>query len=62
MSIDKEWFIHIDWDKFLELAMHHRIYSIIYPKMKEIDEKLIPAYVMQNYINNIKEIHFKCFI
>ena len=34
-EIDKEWFAHIDWDKFLELAMHHRVYSVIYQKMKQ---------------------------
>ena len=45
-EIDKEWFSHIDWDKFLELSMHHRVYSVVYQKMKEIDPILIPEYVM----------------
>lgn len=45
-GIDKEWFAHIDWDKFLELAMHHRVYSVVYQKMKQIDPILIPEYVM----------------
>jgi hypothetical protein len=45
-EIDKEWFKEIDWSKFLELAMHHRIYSIIYRKMKQLDSGLIPEYVM----------------
>lgn len=46
-TIDKDWFINIDWDKFLELAFHHRVYSFIYPKMKEMDKGLIPAHVLQ---------------
>ncbi|MGG0237760.1 nucleotidyltransferase domain-containing protein [Bacillus rhizoplanae] len=46
-EIDKTWFVNIDWNKFLELTIHHRVYSFIYPKVKELDEKLIPARVIQ---------------
>jgi hypothetical protein len=53
-AIDKEWLANIDWDKFLELAMHHRVYSLLYPKMKEMDERFIPAYVIQTLHRNFK--------
>ncbi|MFP3123390.1 nucleotidyltransferase family protein [Ectobacillus funiculus] len=61
-AFDEACFANIDWNKFLELAMHHRVYSFIYPKMKEIDEKLIPAYVIQTLqhyfkINTFQMLH-----
>ncbi|SFL10858.1 Uncharacterised nucleotidyltransferase [Paenibacillus sp. 1_12] len=46
-AIDKERFVHIDWDHFLKLAIHHRIYSLIYVRLQELDETLIPAYVFE---------------
>jgi predicted nucleotidyltransferase len=53
-EIDKNWYRNIDWNKFLELAIHHRVYSFIYPKLKEIDETLIPVYVMGNLQRHFK--------
>lgn len=58
-AIDKEWFADIDWNDFLKLAMHHRVYSFIYPKMKEIDEKLIPSYVTQTLCRHFKRNTFQ---
>ncbi|WP_410984305.1 nucleotidyltransferase family protein [Bacillus cereus] len=46
-TISKEWFIDIDWNKFLKLALHHRMYAFIYTKMKNIDKQLIPSHVVQ---------------
>lgn len=42
-----EWFIDIDWDYFLKLAMHHRIYPLVYLKLKEVGSDLIPSQVLQ---------------
>lgn len=46
----------IDWDRFLELVRHHRVYPLIYLKLKNVDKELIPAQVLQNlhsdYIRN----------
>ncbi|WHY85174.1 nucleotidyltransferase family protein [Neobacillus novalis] len=36
----------IDWNLFLDLSMHHRIYPSIYPKLKMLDVKWIPENVM----------------
>ncbi|WML25172.1 nucleotidyltransferase family protein [Neobacillus sp. OS1-33] len=36
----------INWNLFLELAMHHRIYPLIYPKLKMLDKKRIPENVI----------------
>ncbi|PHA03108.1 Renal dipeptidase [Bacillus pseudomycoides] len=54
-----KWFIDIDWNKFLELVMHHRIYSLIYSKVKKIDEKLIPSHVVQTLYRLFKENTFQ---
>ena len=57
LAHSNEWFTDIDWNEFLELAMHHRVYSLIYPKVKEMDGKLIPSHVVQTLYQR-----FKCFI
>ena len=46
-EIPGDWFINIDWNKFLKLALHHRMYAFIYPKMKSIDKQLVPSNVVQ---------------
>ncbi|NOV00218.1 nucleotidyltransferase domain-containing protein [Paenibacillus planticolens] len=37
----------IDWDKFLELARHHRVYSILYNYLRKVDHVRIPPQVRQ---------------
>ncbi|WP_440603805.1 nucleotidyltransferase domain-containing protein [Bacillus sp. GB_SG_008] len=54
-----KWFIDIDWNKFLELVMHHRVYSLIYSKVKKIDEKLIPSHVVQTLYRWFKKNTFQ---
>lgn len=41
------WFTSMDWDYFLKLAMHHRIYPLVYLKLKEVASELTPSYVLQ---------------
>ncbi|SFC52330.1 Uncharacterised nucleotidyltransferase [Bacillus sp. OV322] len=40
-------FKEIDWKLFLQLTMHHRVYPVIYSKLKMLDDKLIPQFVVQ---------------
>lgn len=40
-------FNNIDWNKFLDLAQHHRVYSVIYPKIKVMNESIVPTFVIQ---------------
>ncbi|PEB52126.1 Renal dipeptidase [Bacillus pseudomycoides] len=54
-----EWFTDIDWNVFLELTMHHRVYPLIYRKLKEVDEKLIPSHVVQNLYVTFKKNTFQ---
>lgn len=31
-TIQKDWFIDIDWNKFVKLALHHRMYPLFIQK------------------------------
>lgn len=37
-----------DWQLFLQLAYHHRLYSVLYLKIKDLDSAMIPAAVVDN--------------
>lgn len=45
-SIRNELIIDIEWDHFLELAIYHRVYPLIYSKLVKQEEKIIPSSVM----------------
>lgn len=34
--------LEIDWKHFLELVVHHRVYSVIYPRLNEENKTIIP--------------------
>ncbi|MBG9814526.1 hypothetical protein ABD68_24105 [Bacillus endophyticus] len=38
---------NIDWDYFLQLVMHHRIYPLVYAKLKELRDPAVPSFVME---------------
>lgn len=61
-TYSSEWFIDIDWEVFLKQAVHHRVYPVIYQKLKQVDEELIPSHIVQTLNRKYKKIHFKCFI
>ena len=46
----------IDWDVFMEMAMHHRIYPLVYKALSTLDHSKIPEKVIiflkQEYRNN----------
>ena len=37
----------IDWNLFIELALHHRIYPLLYSKLQKIETNVIPDHVIQ---------------
>ncbi|MGW6384304.1 nucleotidyltransferase domain-containing protein [Peribacillus butanolivorans] len=53
--ISKELFVDIDWDKFIQLAIHHRVYPIIYVRLKSIKNKWIPPYVIRTLYEEYKK-------
>jgi hypothetical protein len=47
-KINKRFFEDINWDTFLQLAKHHRVFPVIYKKLKDSSyEKYIPTSVLQ---------------
>ena len=44
----KENFYDIDWDLFFDLAMHHRLYPLLFRKLKQIDRDLIPQDILRS--------------
>lgn len=55
MDAKKELVKDIDWELFLKLANHHRIYPIIYLKIKMIDGNMIPTRVIEILHQKYKE-------
>lgn len=43
----EEWLVTINWERFLELAMHHRVYPNLYLKLKKMEESRVPSEVIQ---------------
>ncbi|MGE7683278.1 nucleotidyltransferase domain-containing protein [Peribacillus simplex] len=54
-----ELFLNIDWELFLLLARHHRVYPLIYSKLKGIDEKLVPQHVVEALYQEYKKNTFQ---
>jgi hypothetical protein len=55
----KKEFQDIDWQLFLELAMHHRLYPLLYGKFKKMEDNLIPPVVAQAIGEAFKRNTFK---
>ena len=45
--IDKEILKDIDWELFIQLTLHHRVFSVIYKRLIDINNSDIPPYVVQ---------------
>ena len=37
----------IDWNLFIQLTRHHRVYPIIYQKIKLVESRFVPAFVLE---------------
>ncbi|EEL48443.1 MULTISPECIES: nucleotidyltransferase domain-containing protein [Bacillus cereus group] len=55
----KELFSDIDWNHFLHLARHHRVYPLTYMRLKNIDERLVPKEVMEAVHQDYKRNTFQ---
>lgn len=52
----------VDWNHFLELALHHRVFPLLHFKIKQLGENVVPHFVVkflaQHYKNNtFKMLH-----
>ncbi|USK31654.1 nucleotidyltransferase family protein [Bacillus sp. F19] len=52
-------FTKIDWTLFLKLCTHHRVYTMIYPRLKQLPEDMIPSNVIQYLADKYKNNTFK---
>ncbi|EMI9090659.1 Renal dipeptidase [Bacillus cereus] len=55
----REWLLDIDWDEFVSLAMHHRVYPSIYSNLKSMGEERIPDYVVEVLYQQFKKNTFQ---
>ncbi|KIL35410.1 Renal dipeptidase [Cohnella kolymensis] len=44
---DKKWIADMNWDRFLQLARHHRVYPVLYSRLMRIEQHGIPPQVIR---------------
>lgn len=49
----------IDWGSFLEYAIHHRVFPLLYSNIKVLDQNLVPALVTQRLTEQYKQNTFR---
>jgi hypothetical protein len=55
----EEWFENVDWNLFIELSFHHRLYPVLFLKLKKVNSSMIPEHVMQTLSNHYKRNTFQ---
>lgn len=65
--VDQDVLTKVDWELFIDLAMHHRIYPVLYKGIKMMDENVIPHHVIealsrQYKRNTFQMLHFSAEI
>ncbi|WP_349727935.1 nucleotidyltransferase domain-containing protein [Peribacillus frigoritolerans] len=61
-SLKKELVKDIDWNLFVILVDHHRVYPLIYLKIKNINNNMIPSQVIQILQKKYKENTFQMLL
>ncbi|MBT2686223.1 nucleotidyltransferase family protein [Bacillus sp. ISL-37] len=49
----------LNWDLFIDLAMHHRTFPVLYPKLKQLQKEKIPEFVMKTLEMQYKQNTFR---
>jgi hypothetical protein len=55
----REEYNNVDWKMFVDLTIHHRVYPLLASKLQNIDDSLIPQFVIQTVIGFYKKNIFK---
>ncbi|MFJ5768889.1 nucleotidyltransferase family protein [Psychrobacillus sp. NPDC093180] len=50
---------NLDWQLFMDYAIHHRLYPVLYNKLKQLDEPLFPNFVLQSFKELYQQNTFK---
>lgn len=61
LAVNQEIAVDIDWNLFLELARHHRVYPLIYRRFKELinDSEGIPKHVIETLCKEYQKNTFQ---
>ncbi|RDW22393.1 Renal dipeptidase [Oceanobacillus arenosus] len=59
VAIDQTLFRDVDWNLFIDLAMHHRVYPVLHSKLKLANDKQIPDYVVETISKHYKQNTFQ---
>lgn len=49
----------INWEHFLELVFHHRVYPLVYRKLKNLKEGAVPVHVIEALANDYRKNTFQ---
>ena len=58
-KISKECQNNIDWDLFLQLVFHHRLYPLLYPKLIKMEDSSIPSKILQALSHSYRKNTFQ---
>lgn len=50
-----ESFLNIDWELFLRLTIHHRVYPLVYTRLKGINKEWLPSFVINTLYQEYKK-------
>jgi hypothetical protein len=57
--ISNEWHNDIDWELFLELAFHHRLYPLLYSKIMKMECSWLPPEILQTLSHHYRKNTFR---
>lgn len=55
----KELFHNIDWNHFLHIARYHRVYPLMYVRLKNMEERIVPKSVIETLYQEYKRNTFQ---
>ncbi|MEK3885885.1 nucleotidyltransferase domain-containing protein [Bacillus sp. FSL K6-3431] len=58
-DVSKERYVDIDWDLFLQLALHHRLYPLLYTKIMKMEGSRIPSHISKTLYNYYQKNTFR---
>ena len=59
LRAESQLLLGIDWHLFLKQTRHHRVYPLIYVKLKDVNENIIPHFVIDQLANDYKRNTFQ---
>lgn len=57
--VDKDVLTEVNWEIFIDLAMHHRVYPVLYNRLKVMDDSIVPCDVIEILFRQYKRNTFQ---